>query len=209
MRVSVSQSHTFNRSNKPPKGRFDRLAWFWVVGLGLVGRLTPCFFRSLARLTTPDVIRIIKQLFKDSPDLIVGFNFFLPPAHKIDVNDISSNENEDLSKEIDGRDATGSKEAEHKSTAPASSELIFPGAGRTQQKSFEIKSPALMPFPQRNSPQQPVKFESALAYLDALKSTFSTQPQIYNAFLDIMKGFKSQECVFRQTPHAPYSKPSL
>lgn len=39
---------------------------------------------------------------------------------------------------------------------------------------------------------QRLKVEDALSYLDQVKYKFSTQPQVYNDFLDIMKEFKSQ-----------------
>eukprot|EP01111_Echinosteliopsis_oligospora_P013713 TRINITY_DN4992_c2_g1_i1.p1 TRINITY_DN4992_c2_g1~~TRINITY_DN4992_c2_g1_i1.p1 ORF type:complete len:494 (-),score=115.30 TRINITY_DN4992_c2_g1_i1:8-1489(-) len=38
-----------------------------------------------------------------------------------------------------------------------------------------------------------VNFESALDFLDTVKSQFSAQPRVYNEFLDIMKSFKSRE----------------
>jgi paired amphipathic helix protein Sin3a len=36
----------------------------------------------------------------------------------------------------------------------------------------------------------------ALSYLDAVKVQFHDKPDVYNHFLDIMKDFKSQMCVF-------------
>lgn len=39
---------------------------------------------------------------------------------------------------------------------------------------------------------QRLKVEDALSYLDQVKYKFSSQPQVYNDFLDIMKEFKSQ-----------------
>lgn len=51
---------------------------------------------------------------------------------------------------------------------------------------------------------QNVKFESALGFLDKVKTVFSDQPGVYNQFLDIMKGFKTQTCV-----HLTFSLDSL
>ena len=36
----------------------------------------------------------------------------------------------------------------------------------------------------------------ALGYLDAVKNQFQDQPNVYNHFLEIMKEFKGQKCVF-------------
>ncbi|KIK69789.1 hypothetical protein GYMLUDRAFT_34188 [Collybiopsis luxurians FD-317 M1] len=40
---------------------------------------------------------------------------------------------------------------------------------------------------------RPLNVTDALSYLDAVKNKFSTQPTVYNHFLDIMKEFKSQQ----------------
>ena len=38
------------------------------------------------RIDTPGVISRVSALFKGHPDLIVGFNTFLPPGYKIEVS---------------------------------------------------------------------------------------------------------------------------
>jgi len=38
------------------------------------------------RIDTPGVISRVSNLFKGHPELIVGFNTFLPPGYKIEVN---------------------------------------------------------------------------------------------------------------------------
>lgn len=44
-------------------------------------------FCSLYSLDTPGVISRVSNLFRGHPDLIVGFNTFLPPGFKIEVNE--------------------------------------------------------------------------------------------------------------------------
>ncbi|KAJ7916173.1 paired amphipathic helix, partial [Mycena leptocephala] len=39
---------------------------------------------------------------------------------------------------------------------------------------------------------RPLNVTDALGYLDAIKSQFADQPEVYNRFLDIMKDFKSK-----------------
>lgn len=41
--------------------------------------------RSFCSIDTPGVISRVSQLFKGHPDLIMGFNTFLPPGYKIEV----------------------------------------------------------------------------------------------------------------------------
>jgi hypothetical protein len=48
-----------------------------------------------------------------------------------------------------------------------------------------------------NAPlDRPLNVTDALSYLDAVKVQFQEQPDVYNHFLDIMKDFKSQLCVY-------------
>jgi paired amphipathic helix protein Sin3a len=46
--------------------------------------------------------------------------------------------------------------------------------------------------PAANASYQRLKVEDALTYLDNVKAQFQNQNHVYNDFLDIMKGFKSQ-----------------
>ena len=39
---------------------------------------------------------------------------------------------------------------------------------------------------------KPLKVEDALAYLEHVKTTFASEPRVYNQFLDIMKAFKNK-----------------
>jgi len=43
---------------------------------------------------------------------------------------------------------------------------------------------------------RPLNVTDALSYLDAVKVQFQDQPDVYNHFLDIMKEFKNEQCVF-------------
>ncbi|KAJ7219971.1 histone deacetylase complex, SIN3 component [Mycena pura] len=54
-------------------------------------------------------------------------------------------------------------------------------------------SPAPFSDPQNHTPlERPLNVTDALSYLDAVKTQFHDQPNVYNQFLDIMKEFKSQ-----------------
>jgi hypothetical protein len=56
--------------------------------------------------------------------------------------------------------------------------------------------------------QSRVKFESALDFLEKVKTVFADQPGVYNQFLDIMKGFKTQTFVRIPIFRAPASQVS-
>lgn len=53
------------------------------------------------------------------------------------------------------------------------------------------------PMDQNYGPlERPLNVMDALSYLDAVKNQFNDQPDVYNHFLDIMKEFKNEQCVF-------------
>jgi hypothetical protein len=54
--------------------------------------------------------------------------------------------------------------------------------------------PEIVPInnPGSSSIEQPPILTDALSYLDRLKICFSNEPEVYNSFLDIMRGFKSE-----------------
>lgn len=41
----------------------------------------------VCRVETRDVILRVQELFKDNPDLIIGFNAFLPKGHEITLDE--------------------------------------------------------------------------------------------------------------------------
>jgi paired amphipathic helix protein Sin3a len=43
------------------------------------------FWFFVGSIDTPGVIQRVSNLFKGHPELIVGFNTFLPPGYKIEV----------------------------------------------------------------------------------------------------------------------------
>ena len=49
----------------------------------------PCAHPMFVSIDTPGVIKKVSELFEGHPDLIVGFNTFLPPGYKIEVPDRS------------------------------------------------------------------------------------------------------------------------
>uniref|UniRef100_H3BA52 SIN3 transcription regulator family member A n=1 Tax=Latimeria chalumnae TaxID=7897 RepID=H3BA52_LATCH len=90
----VVQSHTHSAATTTPvqgQQQFQRLkvrlACSRSICLQLVSELLLNVLRgsSLVIIDTPGVISRVSQLFKGHPDLIMGFNTFLPPGYKIEV----------------------------------------------------------------------------------------------------------------------------
>ena len=83
--------------------------------------------------------------------------------------------------------------------------MIVDDPPRAPVKSSLSKSRRASPAEDQNSSQphdRPLNVTDALTYLDEVKIQFEGQPDVYNQFLDIMKEFKIEKCVF--TPFVPY-----
>uniref|UniRef100_A0A8C8HKJ1 Histone deacetylase interacting domain-containing protein n=1 Tax=Oncorhynchus tshawytscha TaxID=74940 RepID=A0A8C8HKJ1_ONCTS len=168
-------------------------------------------------IDTPGVISRVSQLFKGHPDLIMGFNTFLPPGYKIEVQT-----NEQVNVTTPGQihyiTPHGISVQNLPVTGPPSQpvqlivDLLFPPQ--------PMQSPALTPTSQPNpsipsyaSPRspsvqshapvsstpssgpplqnnQPVEFNHAINYVNKIKNRFQGQPDIYKAFLEILHTYQ-------------------
>uniref|UniRef100_A0A8B9RCQ3 Paired amphipathic helix protein Sin3a n=1 Tax=Astyanax mexicanus TaxID=7994 RepID=A0A8B9RCQ3_ASTMX len=160
-------------------------------------------------IDTPGVISRVSQLFKGHPDLIMGFNTFLPPGYKIEVqtNDLVN--------------VTTPGQIHH-ITPHGISVGAAPPPTQPSQKSKPLQSPALTPSSQPNpsippyaSPRspppqphtpvsstpnapplqnnQPVEFNHAINYVNKIKNRFQGQPDIYKAFLEILHTYQKEQ----------------
>ncbi|XP_072528503.1 SIN3 transcription regulator family member Aa isoform X1 [Salminus brasiliensis] len=106
-------------------------------------------------IDTPGVISRVSQLFKGHPDLIMGFNTFLPPGYKIEVqtNDLVNVTTPGQIHHITphGISVQNIPPTQHQSqlAAPASSGAAPPPT-QPSQKSKPLQSPALTPSSQPN-----------------------------------------------------------
>ncbi|MBN3307849.1 SIN3A protein, partial [Amia calva] len=158
-------------------------------------------------IDTPGVISRVSQLFKGHPDLIMGFNTFLPPGYKIEVQT-----NDLVNVTTPGQ--------VHQITPPLTLRLNF---NLYLSFSQPLQSPALTPTSQPNpsippyaSPRsppvqphtpvsgtpatapplqnnQPVEFNHAINYVNKIKNRFQGQPDIYKAFLEILHTYQKEQ----------------
>uniref|UniRef100_A0A673CQC9 Paired amphipathic helix protein Sin3a n=1 Tax=Sphaeramia orbicularis TaxID=375764 RepID=A0A673CQC9_9TELE len=124
-------------------------------------------------IDTPGVINRVSQLFKGHPDLIMGFNTFLPPGYKIEVqtNDLVN------------------------VTTPGYSEKVnfesgFECGERITCQTPVSSTPTGGPPLQNN---QPVEFNHAINYVNKIKNRFQGQPDIYKAFLEILHTYQKEQ----------------
>jgi paired amphipathic helix protein Sin3a len=76
---------------------------------------------------------------------------------------------------------------------PSLSEATVPPPSHIQTLAQELPTSPGGPSGDAN---RPLNVSDALGYLDAVKNKFQNNPDVYNNFLEIMKDFKSQRCVF-------------
>ncbi|KAJ7603113.1 paired amphipathic helix [Roridomyces roridus] len=126
-------------------------------------------------IDTPNVVERLCQLFHRTPRLIEGFNTFLPVGYHIDgstkgiitLTTPTETITHDLSQFFVDDVPTGA----HKPAVSRSAQPTASGSGK-------------------------LNVADALSYLDAVRNQYSTQPEVYDTFLDVMMDFKSQKCVF-------------
>ncbi|XP_020348230.1 paired amphipathic helix protein Sin3b isoform X1 [Oncorhynchus kisutch] len=164
-------------------------------------------------IDTPGVINRVSQLFHGHPDLVLGFNAFLPPGYRIEIpkngvvflqSPFSAQVSPGQGKSMTSPavSATGSSVAEvgsAQSEAVASPESIYSSSGPP-----EPPSRLSLPLPSRESPSQPqsssvsppasepspVEFDSAISYVNKIKNRFLDHPEIYRSFLEILHTYQ-------------------
>jgi len=149
-------------------------------------------------IDTPGVIRRVSTLFRGHPDLIVGFNTFLPPGYKIAVE-----ANETISVEQPGQQA-----------------MSLSMFGTTLPPQLPPAKPAHLsnpPIPESLSALQqpmtsglqsgssgstttgpPVEFNHAIQYVNKIKVCYQNQPEIYKSFLDILHKYQNEQKMLKE-----------
>uniref|UniRef100_A0AAQ4R8A4 Paired amphipathic helix protein Sin3a n=1 Tax=Gasterosteus aculeatus aculeatus TaxID=481459 RepID=A0AAQ4R8A4_GASAC len=135
-------------------------------------------------IDTPGVISRVSQLFKGHPDLIMGFNTFLPPGYKIELNTSQRSSLCGPSQPLPPQASTPSSQSNPSIpayTSPRSPPmLLLPPLSGT---------PTGPPMPNN----QPVEFNHAINYVNKIKNRFQGQPDIYKAFLEILHTYQKEQ----------------
>uniref|UniRef100_A0A8C9U0E9 Paired amphipathic helix protein Sin3a n=1 Tax=Scleropages formosus TaxID=113540 RepID=A0A8C9U0E9_SCLFO len=126
------------------------------------------------------VISRVSQLFKGHPDLIMGFNTFLPPGYKIEVqtNDLVN--------------VTTPGQIHHITPHGISVQNI-PTVTTPQHQSHLGSSPSTAALAAPVQPTPPVEFNHAINYVNKIKNRFQGQPDIYKAFLEILHTYQKEQ----------------
>lgn len=142
---------------------------------------------KLQSIDTPGVIDRVSTLFRGHPNLIQGFNTFLPPGYRIECSLDPSDPNP-----IRVTTPTGT------TTRP---NMNLPPQQQQQQQQWNAEQMLphqLQQFPTEQQQQQPgaggqVEFNHAISYVNKIKTRFANQPDIYKQFLEILQTYQREQ----------------
>uniref|UniRef100_A0A667XQ76 Paired amphipathic helix protein Sin3a n=1 Tax=Myripristis murdjan TaxID=586833 RepID=A0A667XQ76_9TELE len=162
-------------------------------------------------IDTPGVISRVSQLFKGHPDLIMGFNTFLPPGYKIELKtslhaafirhttsqqaftvDVGQGKLWHAIRDI-FQPATNLSSPEKKK-CPSQSNPSIPAYSSPRSPPLQLHPPLSgTPTGPPMQNNQPVEFNHAINYVNKIKNRFQGQPDIYKAFLEILHTYQKEQ----------------
>ncbi|KAG8126752.1 hypothetical protein E2320_021845 [Naja naja] len=140
-------------------------------------------------IDTPGVIRRVSQLFHEHPDLIIGFNAFLPLGYRIEIPkngklNVQSPLTGQISLEPVQNPLSGSSLMLHYCQENTHNHGDCPEDFRQQQqpcKDDKVQLPL---------ESDSVEFNNAISYVNKIKTRFLDHPEIYRSFLEILHTYQ-------------------
>ena len=161
-------------------------------------------FKSMA-IDTDGVIKRVKSLFFGHRSLILGFNQFLPPGYKIEVDGQVKQPAQPASSTVnraaiakEGEPAGGPVKALSSagSSPSTTTGAAPPSTGLYQTPPTDPKSAAgAVPPASLGASKPTVEFNHAVNYVAKIKHRFREQPQIYSEFLDILHDYQAKRTI--------------
>ena len=170
---------------------------------------------------TPGVIRRVTHLFQGHPDLIIGFNTFLPTGYEISESDIIQSEANLRAAELAGAveriESTSSIEEPTSETNPpqnptkpsmtksptsARKSSPAPSATPVAPKSETPSTPTasqtgagFLVNPTSNPPESNPQFNEAISLIKKIKTRYADQPNntVFKEFLEILNNYRSNQ----------------
>lgn len=179
-------------------------------------------------IDTPGVISRVSALFKGHPDLIVGFNTFLPPGYKIEVsltdintvnvcaptgttthlisgNGLIAAPTQPNLNKTPSAPATASGTSLPTTIPPTSSPSTTVSKSPTRPTSLPAKplSPTAQALPALSLPSPGVQSQTqaqhhAINYVTKIKNRFQGQPEVYQKFLDILNNYQTEQKAIKE-----------
>ncbi|XP_006877178.1 PREDICTED: paired amphipathic helix protein Sin3b [Chrysochloris asiatica] len=128
-------------------------------------------------IDTPGVIRRVSQLFHEHPDLIVGFNAFLPLGYRIDIP------------------KNGKLNIQSPLTSQENSHNHSDYADDFKQQGLYKEDKPQVPLESDS-----VEFNNAISYVNKIKTRFLDHPEIYRSFLEILHTYQKEQLSTKGRP---------
>ncbi|XP_070799467.1 paired amphipathic helix protein Sin3b [Pituophis catenifer annectens] len=150
-------------------------------------------------IDTPGVIRRVSQLFHEHPDLIIGFNAFLPLGYRIEIPkngklNVQSPLTGQISLEPVQNPLSGSSLMLHYCQENTHNHGDCPEDFRQQQQPCKDDK-VQMPLESDS-----VEFNNAISYVNKIKTRFLDHPEIYRSFLEILHTYQKEQLSTKSRP---------
>uniref|UniRef100_A0A8C7XUW3 Paired amphipathic helix protein Sin3b n=1 Tax=Oryzias sinensis TaxID=183150 RepID=A0A8C7XUW3_9TELE len=172
-------------------------------------------------IDTPGVINRVSQLFHGHPDLVLGFNAFLPPGYRIEIPKngvafLQSPFSAQVSPGQHGKNLTppavgsssGPASTVHAEAGPVQTSEVKTPSSESSSSTGPAEPPSRLSLPLTKeshnpaavssvsppaSETSPVEFDSAISYVNKIKNRFLDHPEIYRAFLEILHTYQKEQ----------------
>lgn len=144
-------------------------------------------------IDTPGVIDRVSTLFRGHPNLIQGFNTFLPPGYRIECSLDPSDPNP-----IRVTTPTGTT-----TTRPSVSSASYNQRWGNEEPKQPLQYQHEAQLQQQQDPQQgteqqqnggaQIEFNHAISYVNKVKTRFASQPDSYKQFLEILQTYQREQ----------------
>ncbi|KAK9370509.1 hypothetical protein V1509DRAFT_616003 [Lipomyces kononenkoae] len=152
-------------------------------------------------IDTPGVIDRVSTLFSGHPNLIQGFNTFLPPGYRIECSSDPSDPNPirvttpmGTTTRPDGQlpayDQSRSWQTE---PYPYGAEAHAAGNNSMSQLQAVANGSRQAAPAEQKRLGGPVEFNHAISYVNKIKNRFASQPDIYKNFLEILQTYQREQ----------------
>ncbi|CAH2293302.1 paired amphipathic helix Sin3b [Pelobates cultripes] len=137
-------------------------------------------------IDTPGVIRRVSQLFHEHPDLMLGFNAFLPLGYKIELPKNG--------KVVVQTSLTSPVPSDVATSSLPSSRATLPTAPENShneitEEARQLDKEKAQPPPESDS----LEFHNAISYVNKIKTRFLDRPEIYRSFLEILHTYQKDQ----------------
>lgn len=195
--VSAQISHSQQAMSQNPMTRLkveDALSYLDRVKQQFSS--TPCVYNDFLdimkkfkaqSIDTPGVISQVSALFNGHPELMKGFNAFLPVGYKVPT---TKPENQPYSLEQKPGAMLPAYEPQHARQSPrVLGESMLEATSMVEQGRLGGMGGS-----------QPVEFNHAINYVNKIKSRYQSKPEVYKTFLDILHVYQNEQKQLKECP---------